>query len=174
MTLRKADPVDDLMREWGDVLGVEPPQALEITQRVMRTARQLDKCITATVTASGLTARNDYEILAALRRSPEPNRPSELAQLIGVTRAAIAQRVDVLVDAGLVARGDHPDDRRSSSLTLTARGRTLVADIRERSFALQSSAVKGISNRNWVAVVESLRLLESNLEAILTPTGPSR
>lgn len=56
----------------------------------------------------------------------EAMAPSELADLIGMTRGAASKLVDRLVSKGLVTRKDRTDDRRFQEIALTARGRKLV------------------------------------------------
>ncbi len=157
------DHVDELIERWAGVLDEEPPQALAITQRVLHIGRLIDRAIASAVGRGGLTSRGDYEILAALHRAAGPCRPSELARIVGVTRAAITQRVEVLADAGLVERRSHPADRRSINVVITPAGRAVVSRIREESFALQTRIVCGIRQSDWGAVVRALRVIEANL-----------
>ena len=48
--------------------------------------------------------------------------PSELARSMGITPATASGLVDLLVQRGLVARGDRPGDRRCTRLTVTPAG----------------------------------------------------
>jgi len=48
--------------------------------------------------------------------------PSELARSMGITPATASGIVDLLVQRGLVARGDRPGDRRCTRLTVTPAG----------------------------------------------------
>jgi DNA-binding MarR family transcriptional regulator len=52
--------------------------------------------------------------------------PSRLADEMGLTRGAISKLADRLIAKGLVAREDRPDDKRTHSLRLSARGEALV------------------------------------------------
>lgn len=56
----------------------------------------------------------------------EAMSPSALADGLGMTRGAISKLADRLVDKGLIARVDDPDDRRAQSLSLTTAGRRKV------------------------------------------------
>lgn len=55
-----------------------------------------------------------------------PLPPSRLADRMGMTRGAISKLADRLLDKGLAARTDDPDDGRAHSLSLTDAGRALV------------------------------------------------
>jgi DNA-binding MarR family transcriptional regulator len=59
---------------------------------------------------------------------------SGIGEEMGVTNAAASQSVDRLVQMGLIARTEDPDDRRSKRLELTHEGIALVeSGIRDRS-----------------------------------------
>ncbi|MCR6631210.1 MAG: MarR family transcriptional regulator [Magnetospirillum sp.] len=52
--------------------------------------------------------------------------PSALAEKMGMTKGAISKLADRLLEKGLLARTDNPDDKRAHSLSLTDAGRTKV------------------------------------------------
>jgi DNA-binding MarR family transcriptional regulator len=57
----------------------------------------------------------------------------DLGEGFGVSSAAVSRMVDRLVQAGLVDRGEDPDDRRVRHVQLSAKGRALIDNgIRER------------------------------------------
>ena len=62
---------------------------------------------------------------------PSPLSMSALAQQLGITLPAATYVVDRLVRAGLVARQEHPSDRRFVDCFLTAQGQALVQRIRQ-------------------------------------------
>jgi DNA-binding MarR family transcriptional regulator len=51
---------------------------------------------------------------------------SEIGEKMGFTNAAASQSVDRLVQMGLIARTEDPDDRRAKRLELTPHGRSLI------------------------------------------------
>ena len=51
---------------------------------------------------------------------------SELAEVKGISRPAISQAVDLLVERGLLTRRQSPDDRRYVQLELTTAGQELM------------------------------------------------
>lgn len=72
--------------------------------------------------------RGEFDVLAALRRSGEPYilSPSQLSQLLMLSRAGMTNRLDRLEEAGFVERTLDPADRRSFRIRLTERGYTTV------------------------------------------------
>ncbi|GAA1000617.1 MarR family winged helix-turn-helix transcriptional regulator [Subtercola frigoramans] len=65
--------------------------------------------------------------------------PKDLASHLGMTTGAVTAIARRLVDLGLVHRVDHPDDRRSLYLELSASGHEVMAGI-HRSFTEMLSA----------------------------------
>ena len=59
------------------------------------------------------------------------SRVSDLAEQLGMSASAASRLTDVLVQRGLLARAEDPDDRRAKALTVTADGRAFVARIGE-------------------------------------------
>lgn len=51
---------------------------------------------------------------------------NDLADHLGVTKAAVSQLLDHLVDAGLLLRSEDPHDRRSKQIVLTEKGSQTV------------------------------------------------
>jgi DNA-binding MarR family transcriptional regulator len=72
---------------------------------------------------------SDNELRAAVRIATEPEcTPSVISRKLRLSTAAVTAIVDHLVDRGLAVRKPKPNDRRSTLLELTARGRHLVDD----------------------------------------------
>ncbi len=51
---------------------------------------------------------------------------SQMGEEMGITNAAASQAIDRLVNMGLIARSEDPQDRRAKQLVLTEKGRDLV------------------------------------------------
>ena len=78
---------------------------------------------------------------------------SDLAERQQISRPAISQALDQLVERGLVSRKEDPDDRRFVQLDLTESGDTLLNDVFGK-------------NRQWMAV-KMARLSPEELEAVI-------
>ena len=73
-------------------------------------------------------SHGDFDVLATLRRSGAPYRltPSDLTSQMMISSGGVTQRVDRLARLGLVERVPHDTDRRSTTVGLTAAGRTVI------------------------------------------------
>ena len=64
-----------------------------------------------------------FDMMAALERAPDGLSMGELSRWLMVSNGNVTGVADRLARKGLVRRWSPPDDRRSSRLALTARGR---------------------------------------------------
>jgi DNA-binding MarR family transcriptional regulator len=85
--------------------------------------------INADLRADADLTHDDYEVLVRLSEAPDRRmRMSELADQVIQSRSRLTQRVDRLVERGLVERQRCPEDRRGMLAALTDDGfRTLAA-----------------------------------------------
>jgi DNA-binding MarR family transcriptional regulator len=117
------------------------------TPALMRSARgAYAQSIRAQLHASGFgdLPRNGAFILAGIDTAggPRHDLPSEL----GVTKQAVSQVIDLLVNRGYLEREPDPDDRRRVRLSLTDRGDNAVA-----------------------AILRGVEAVDSRLEAVVSP-----
>ena len=83
--------------------------------------------ISRELTDAGLPDLGWYDLLWALRRSPDGRlRVNELAREVVLSPTAMSRFVDRAVAAGVVAREPDPDDRRAQQVVLTDEGRALL------------------------------------------------
>ena len=124
---RPQDEVDRIVAAWNRErpdLDVEP---LTVLSRVLRLARHLDLARRASFAQHGLEPW-EFDVLSALRRAGEPYSlsPGALLTQTLVTSGTMTNRIDRLVEHGLVERLPSPGDRRGVLVRLTGRGRAQV------------------------------------------------
>lgn len=94
-----------------------------IVERVQHLNKHLDHAVNETLAGYGID-RGEWRILTALRRSGEPYRlsPGVLARYLGLSAAAMTNRLNRMEKAGLVQRLPDADDRRGVQVELTRDG----------------------------------------------------
>jgi len=95
--------------------------------------------------------------LRVLSRSEEPLRMSELAAALGIARRSATSVVDDLEVSALVERVEDHMDRRAVRVQLTHRGRSTMADARQR----REHAAAQLFSALTVAELSSVRSLLS-------------
>jgi MarR family transcriptional regulator for hemolysin len=89
-------------------------------------------------------------------------RQGALAEAMNLEGPTLVRVIDQLVAAGLVERQDHKDDRRVKVIGLTAAGRTLNAQLRERLDRVRRSVFDGINDDETEAALDVLKRLTAN------------
>ena len=111
--------VDAWLRERPD-LDFSP---LQVRSRVARLATHLDRARRTAFTRSDLDSW-EFDVLSALRRAGAPFRlsPKALLQQTLVSSGTTTNRIDRLVERGLVERRTDPNDGRGILVEMTAAG----------------------------------------------------
>lgn len=105
--------------------------------------------------------------LSAIARIDEHGtlRLGELAALEAVAAPSLTRTIAPLTSGGLVAREPDPNDRRSSLLTLTDTGRSLLNDIRRERSAVLAERIARLSADERATLEAALPVLESLLKS---------
>jgi len=93
----------------------------------------------------------------------------EVGRHFDVTSARASQLVDRMVQAGLVARTENPEDRRVRTVALTAKGRALVEKCVEESYRWVDDLAVGLDARTRTLLKELTPLLMKAEEAMPRP-----
>jgi DNA-binding MarR family transcriptional regulator len=97
-------------------------------------------------------------------RHDGPVLTGQLAAELGITAPAITQLTDRLVRKRLIERRASANDRRSVQITLSARGKRLVDQFRQRRSDIFSQALKSLDEREQTQIVSALEKLVAALE----------
>ena len=154
------DEVDTIVEAWHRErpdLDVAP---MEVLSRISRLARHLDRIRANAFSAHGLESW-EFDVLAALRRSGPPYRlsPGQLLRETLVTSGTMTNRVDRLAARGLVARQDHPDDRRGVLVQLTQAGKDAVDTAMAELLTAERGILAALDVTDHDQLTRSLRLL---------------
>src|SRR5688572_30503033 len=121
------DHVDAILAQWRRERSDLDVTPMAITGRINKLSRHFVGEMGKTWEKFGLHHAS-FDVLATLRRSGPPYAlsPSELIASTMVTSGTMTNRIDQLEKAGLVARVQSEDDKRSFRVGLTAKGRALI------------------------------------------------
>ena len=155
-----SDEVDRIVDAWQ----VQRPDLdfspLKVLSRVDRLSRHLDHARKSAFRRSEL-APWEWDVLSALRRAGEPFQlsPKQLLQQTLVSSGTMTNRIDRLVERGLVHREADPEDGRSVLVTLTDQGRTRVDAAITRLVDAESELLSAISGSDQDRLAGLLRKL---------------
>lgn len=122
-----ADDVDRIVAAWERERPDLDCTPLHVLSRISRLARRLDLA-RGRVFADHRLDGWEFDVLSALRRAGDPYElsPGQLVAETLVTSGTMTNRVDRLLQRGLVRRSPDPTDRRGVIVALTRAGREVV------------------------------------------------
>ncbi|MGB3414638.1 MAG: MarR family transcriptional regulator [Microbacteriaceae bacterium] len=125
--MAKNDEVDRIVDAWEREHPNVDFRAMHVLSRVDRLAKQLDNQRKAAFGATGLEVW-EFDVLSALRRAGVPNELSakKLMSENMVSSGAMTNRINRLIERGLVERFTDPADRRGILVKMTELGREKV------------------------------------------------
>lgn len=122
-----SDEVDRIVEAWSRERADLDFSPLQVLSRVGRLARHLERARRTAFAASDLELW-EFDVLSALRRAGAPYQlsPKSLLQQTLVSSGTMTNRIDRLVDRGLVERRTDPNDGRGILVVMTKSGRERV------------------------------------------------
>jgi DNA-binding MarR family transcriptional regulator len=141
----RPDFVSAVRAAWAEQLPDLDTDSVAVVGRISRAARLLERATKARLAEHGLEPW-EYDVLAALRRSGPKSTLSAgaLTASMLVAPGTMTNRIDRMVNRRLVSTGIDPDDRRSTLVTLTRSGRTLVEAAAAGLMAVEQQAIAGL------------------------------
>jgi MarR family transcriptional regulator, transcriptional regulator for hemolysin len=94
-------------------------------------------------------------------RLGESVRQNTLADAIGIEGASLVRLIDELETSGLVTRQPDPNDRRANSVSLTPRGREVVAEVNEDVQALRRQVFVNLASADVEATMRVLAAIKT-------------
>lgn len=154
------DGVDMILEQWEEVRPDLDCSPMAVIGRLSRLSRLMEAELRPTFVENGLEP-GEFDVLATLLRSGPPHVLSAgaLSTASMVSSAALTNRIDRLVDKGLVGRGVDPTHRRRVLISLSAEGRDLVNRVAEVHVANERRLLTGLSNKDCLALSALLRRL---------------
>jgi MarR family transcriptional regulator, organic hydroperoxide resistance regulator len=135
---------------------VEPVE--ELRYLILGAQREGARALAELLRRAGLTAAQG-EVIAVLQEAKRPLTVREIGERLVCETGSPSQRVASLVNAGLLQRGERPDDRRLVELSLTPQGAAAAKQVRHAESALHDWLANAIGDRDAAAAIRALRKL---------------
>ncbi|NLC99098.1 MAG: winged helix-turn-helix transcriptional regulator [Actinomycetales bacterium] len=154
------DEVDQIVAAWGRERPDIDASPMEVFSRIARLGKHLNLMRKEAFTEHGLETW-EFDVLSALRRSGPPYElaPGQLVAATMVTSGTMTNRVDRLVNRGLVLREPSLDDRRGVRVILTDSGLTRVDAAIDRLLALERNLLERLPQEQREQLTTALRQL---------------
>lgn len=94
-------------------------------------------------------------LLAIIAANPG-QRQTRLAESVGLRRSSLVAILDQLASEGLLERHDAEDDRRAKTVTLTAKGHSILDTLAEMAIAQDAEITAGLDPVTRAALLSGL------------------
>jgi DNA-binding MarR family transcriptional regulator len=139
--------------------------ALKLWLRLLACTTKLESEVRARLRSEFDTTLPRFDLMAQLERSPSGLTMSELSRRLMVTGGNVTGITDMLEAEGLVARVDHPTDRRAYTVKLTPAGRRLFARMAAAHESWIVGLLGGLETGEQEQVYRLLARLKQHLHA---------
>lgn len=157
------DHVDLVLSQWAAERPDLDVSAMGVIGRLARVQRLFEAEMRLTFARHDLDSPS-FDVLATLRRSGAGGlTPAALMRAGMVTSGAITQRLDRLVERGLVQRAPSDADRRSVLVSLTEAGHSLVDATLPDHVATEERLLSGLDDAQRDQLASTLRTLLEHL-----------
>jgi MarR family transcriptional regulator, organic hydroperoxide resistance regulator len=136
--------------------GVEPVE--ELRYLILGAQREGARALAELLRPAGLTAAQG-EVIAVLQEAKRPLTVREIGERLVCETGSPSRLVASLVNAGLLQRGERPDDRRAVEISLTAQGAAAGQHVRHAERALHDWLAGALGDRDAAAAIRALRKL---------------
>src|SRR5262245_11516558 len=139
--------------------------ALKLWLRLLACTTRLESEVRMRLRAEFDTTLPRFDLMAQLERAPAGLTMSELSRRLMVTGGNITGITDMLEAEGLVARVDHPTDRRAYTVKLTAAGRRAFAKMAAAHERWVVGLLDGLAVQEQEQLYRTLARLKQHLNA---------
>lgn len=113
-----------------------------------------------------------WQVLGVVEHGPTP--VPHIARTMGLTRQAVQQTVNALVQDGFVQLTDNPHHRRAKLVSLTPKGQDALAFVARRQAAWANQLGAPLDLRRLQSAVQLLREVRQGLEHDQSERDPER
>lgn len=164
------DEVDRIVEAWSAERPDLDFSPMAVLSRVDRLSHHLDRARRAAFARTDIEPW-EWDVLSALRRSGEPYQlsPKILLQQTLVSSGTMTNRIDKLMQRGLVRREADPADGRSVLVTLTDLGRVHVDAAVTRLIDAEADMLSALPAAERARLAALLRHLSIEVERAAAP-----
>jgi MarR family transcriptional regulator, organic hydroperoxide resistance regulator len=130
----------------------------ELRYLILGAQREGARALAELLRPAGLTAAQG-EVIVVVQDAKRPLTVREIGERLVCETGSPSRLVGSLVDAGLLQRGERPDDRRAVQLSLTAQGAAAAKQVRHAESGLHDWLATALGDRDTAAAIRALRKL---------------
>lgn len=160
----ESDQIDGIYQRWAEELPGVATHGAQVLARARRITLRARPQIEAVFKEYELDT-GEFDVLATLRRSEAPLRPTELFRALMISSGGLTDRLDRLESRGLIRRRPSEEDARSMLVELTAQGRKRIEAAFRDDMEIENALVASLTREERDTLVRLLRKLLLDLES---------
>lgn len=137
-------------------------KTLQINQEIMELAKRQKAVMDENMRYHKLQ-RSQHRLLLEIDRIGSKMSQRDLAENLHVTPAAIAVTLKQLCEDGVVAKTMSKRDNRYNEISLTAKGKRIVKDIRDVVEKADDKAFRGFTEKELDTIIKFIERAKANL-----------
>ena len=137
---------------------------LRLWLRMISCSMRMESILSQRLRREFKTSMARFDVMSQLERFPDGLTMSELSRRLVVSNGAITGLVDKLAEGGLVTRREDPEDRRSTIVRLTRKGRDNFLRMARRHEEWVVSILGELSAEAQSELLQNLTLLQRNID----------
>jgi len=159
------DAVDRIIEQWHRELPDLELDSMALYGRIHRISQKLGERLHRLRSGQGL-GRNEFDVLAAIRRSGEPFTlsPKEISATLMLSSGGLTGRLDKLEAAGYIERLPDPADRRGLKVRMTELGGEVIEVAVRTGIELQNESLSVLTDEEREQLGTLLRKLHLGFE----------
>jgi len=137
---------------------------MQLTATLTHASRAYKAMADKVASQYSLSQATALPVLILSRLGQDGVRPGVLADALGLEASSLVRVIDLLIENGLVARHEDPQDRRAKLLQLTADGQTRAAQMEEALIPFRRNLFAEFAQADIDACLRVLTGLQSKIK----------
>ena len=145
---------------------------MNAARMLIRLMRRHHACVERQISDMGIHHSQHRTLMQLARRQEDIPSQKELAEIMGVSPAAVTTILKKLEKEGYVSRSATDEDNRRNEIRITEEGLAKVTESRAFFEATDRAMFEGFSPEEMEQFVSFIRRMDRNLDAVGAPVEP--
>ena len=145
---------------------------MNAARMLIRVTRRHHACVERQIGDMGIHHSQHRTLMQLARRQEDIPSQKELAEIMGVSPAAVTTILKKMEREGYVSRSVTDEDNRRNEIRITDKGLTKITECREIFEATDRAMFEGFSEEEMATLLSFMERIDRNLDAVGAPTDP--